>query len=96
MKPSCRFAPRIANSTAAGPRSLPVAGCWSCSHPRQTAAPEALLIGYGFAIDLLVDLIRAGLARATSERVRAGRETIEVARVKITEAGRRALAASAS
>jgi hypothetical protein len=36
-------------------------------------------------------LVRAGLATATAERVIAGSKTIEVARMRITEAGRRAL-----
>jgi hypothetical protein len=36
----------------------------------------------------MVESVRAGLASATGERVRAGGKTIEVARVRITEAGR--------
>ena len=40
----------------------------------------------------VVELVRAGLAMATVERMVAGGKSIEVARVKITEAGRRALA----
>jgi hypothetical protein len=36
--------------------------------------------------------LRDGLATATAERVVAGNRTIEIARVRITEAGRRALA----
>jgi hypothetical protein len=39
----------------------------------------------------MVELVRAA-ATATAERVVAGSRTIEVARVRITEAGRRALA----
>jgi hypothetical protein len=35
---------------------------------------------------------RSGLASATAERVVGGTQTFEVARVRITEAGRRALA----
>jgi len=35
--------------------------------------------------------VRARLATATAERVVAGSKTMEVARVRITEAGRRAL-----
>ena len=49
---------------------------------------------HGFTIKQLVDLVR--LATATSEHVRAGRLTLEVARVRITEAGRRALAPQGS
>jgi hypothetical protein len=40
----------------------------------------------------MVELVRAGLAAVTAERVVAGDKTMEVARVRITEAGRRALA----
>jgi hypothetical protein len=50
----------------------------------------ALLVRNGFSIDLLVDPIRAGLATATPEW-RMGPREIEVARVRITEAGRRVL-----
>jgi membrane carboxypeptidase/penicillin-binding protein PbpC len=49
------------------------------------------MLAHGFKIDVLVELVRAGLATATSERVVAGGRTIEVARVRITGAGRRAL-----
>jgi hypothetical protein len=49
---------------------------------------EALMLAHGFT----VALIRAGLATATPERVAMGARTIEVARVRITGAGRRALA----
>jgi hypothetical protein len=50
------------------------------------------MIAHGFTIPQLVELVRAGLATATGERVVAGSRKIEVARVRITEAGRRALA----
>jgi hypothetical protein len=46
------------------------------------------MLAHGFTIDMLVELVRAGLATATSERVVAGGRTIEVARVRITGAGR--------
>src|SRR5262245_39831231 len=52
---------------------------------------EAIMLAHGFTIELLVELINAGLASAQSERVVAGNKTIEVATVRITEAGRRAL-----
>jgi acyl-coenzyme A thioesterase PaaI-like protein len=42
----------------------------------------------------MVELIRAGLATAQAERVVAGGKTVEVARVRITDAGRRVLAES--
>ena len=45
----------------------------------------------GHTADLLVELIHARLAVAQPERMVAGGRRIEVARVSITEAGRRAL-----
>ena len=57
---------------------------------------EALLIAHGVSIVQLVGLIRSGLAAAATERAVAGRKTTEVARVKITDEGRRALAKSRS
>jgi hypothetical protein len=57
---------------------------------------EALLLAHGTTVEQMVALIRAGLASASAERVVGGGRTIEVARVRITEAGRRALAASRS
>jgi hypothetical protein len=49
------------------------------------------MLAHGFTIEQLVELVRAGLASAQAERVVAGGKSIEVARVRITEAGRRAL-----
>lgn len=43
---------------------------------------------------MMVEMIRTGLATASAERVLAGGKSIEIARVKITEAGRQALAKS--
>jgi hypothetical protein len=45
----------------------------------------------GFTAEQLLDLVHAGLATAHAERMVPGERTIEVARVRITEAGRRAL-----
>jgi hypothetical protein len=50
------------------------------------------MLAHGFSIDDIVELVRAGLATAKAERMVAGGMTIEVPRVRITEAGRRALA----
>jgi hypothetical protein len=52
---------------------------------------DALMLANGYTADLLVELIHAGLAVAQPERMVAGGRRIEVARVRITEAGRRAL-----
>jgi hypothetical protein len=53
---------------------------------------EAIMLAHGFTVAQMVELVRDGLATATAERVVAGNRTIEIARVRITEAGRRALA----
>jgi hypothetical protein len=49
------------------------------------------MLAHGFTIPQMVELVHAGLAMATGERVVAGARKIEVARVRITETGRRAL-----
>ena len=52
---------------------------------------ERLMLWHGVAVETMVDLIRAGLARAeTIKRFDRGRP-IEVARLNVTEPGRRAL-----
>jgi hypothetical protein len=53
---------------------------------------EAIMLAHGLTFPQMVELVREGLATATAERVVAGGRTIEVARVRVTEAGRRALA----
>jgi hypothetical protein len=53
--------------------------------------PEAIMLANGFTVAQLADLVRDGLASAGSERVVTGRRSEEVARMRITEAGRRAL-----
>jgi hypothetical protein len=53
---------------------------------------EAVLKAHGFTTDQLAEVVRAGLATATSQDVRAGRERMEVAVLRITDAGRQVLA----
>jgi hypothetical protein len=52
---------------------------------------EAIMIAHGFTIAQVVELVHAGVATATTECVVAGSRKIEVATVRITDAGRRAL-----
>jgi hypothetical protein len=52
---------------------------------------EAVMLAHGFTVAQMVELVRAGLASATAQRVRAGREHMEVATLRITAAGRRTL-----
>ena len=55
-------------------------------------ATEAMLEHHQIKLQLVVDLIKAGLANPRMERVRANGVTIDVARIVLTDAGRRALA----
>jgi hypothetical protein len=48
---------------------------------------EAIMFAHDFTIAQVAELVNAGLATATAERVVAGKRTIELARVRITEAG---------
>jgi hypothetical protein len=49
-------------------------------------ATETILVAHGFTIDFLVELIRASLATAKAERVVAGGRSMQVSRLRITEA----------
>jgi hypothetical protein len=54
---------------------------------------DALLgLAHGFTLDMMAGLVRERLATATLERTFAGGKPVEVTRVRITDAGRRALA----
>jgi hypothetical protein len=57
---------------------------------------EGVLRAHGVTIELIAELVHAGLATKSPERVVVGATTIEVARVRITEAGRRVLTESTS
>ena len=52
---------------------------------------EVIMLAYGFKTELLVELVNAGLATASIEGTVAGRRRVEVIRMRITAAGRRAL-----
>jgi hypothetical protein len=53
---------------------------------------EAIMLAHGFSIDMMVEIINAGLASVVTERVVAGKDRIELATLRITEAGRQVLA----
>jgi len=53
---------------------------------------EAIMQAHGFPVVLLAGLVRDGLATATTERTFAGKKPMEVTQMRITEAGRQALA----
>jgi hypothetical protein len=52
---------------------------------------EAILMAHGFALELIDGIVSAGLATATAEHTFAAGRAIEFTRVRITDAGRRAL-----
>jgi hypothetical protein len=51
----------------------------------------ARLFNHGFTARMLADLVWSGLATGHRETVRVGHRKIKVARIRITDAGRRAL-----
>src|SRR5215510_12044210 len=52
---------------------------------------EAIMLARGFTAEQMVELVHAGLATTNAERVAMGGRTIEVAKVRITDAGRSTL-----
>jgi hypothetical protein len=54
-------------------------------------ASQTLLMAHGFCVSMIIGLVNNGLATLTREKVQAGRRLIEVRKVRITAAGRRAL-----
>jgi hypothetical protein len=56
---------------------------------RRDGCTEAIMLAHGFTIAQMVELVRAGLATASAV---AGKLKLEIACVRITEAGRRAIA----
>jgi hypothetical protein len=55
---------------------------------------EVVMLANGIDLDSMVQIILEGLATETRQRTRAGREVLEVATLRITEKGRKALAAT--
>jgi hypothetical protein len=55
---------------------------------------EAIMLAHGVTIEQMVELVHAGLASATTERVIAGSRKIEVARLRIATKGRSAFGIS--
>ena len=53
---------------------------------------EAIMLAHGFTPKVIANLVDAGLATAEGSQVHAGRRPVDVVRMRITEAGRRAIA----
>jgi hypothetical protein len=75
-----------------GPRPPRVRAFEVLANCGREGCTEALMLAHGFTSEQMVELIRAGLATATTERVAAGTREMEVTKLRIMEAGRRALA----
>jgi hypothetical protein len=57
----------------------------------QQGCTGTTLFGHGFGVGMLSDLVWHGLAAGHLETVRVGYRRIKVARIRITDAGKRAL-----
>jgi len=90
--PSCRRHASSGRRPSASARRLPRPDRRRALAASHDGATEALMLAHGFTVERMVELVRAGLASATAERVVAGSRKMELATVRITEAGRRALA----
>jgi hypothetical protein len=55
------------------------------------ATEELLVLLLGFDSDMIAGLVNSGLAMARRENMKAGDRAIEVVRIRITTAGRRAI-----
>src|SRR5262249_36401835 len=55
-------------------------------------ASQASLMAHGFCVSMIAGLVKRGLATLTREKVRAGCRLVDVGKVRITAAGREALA----
>jgi hypothetical protein len=60
-------------------------------HCQPRGCTEAAMIAHGITFDTLADLVRSGLAAAYRDTVLAGHKTVKVVRLRITDAGLRAL-----
>jgi hypothetical protein len=52
---------------------------------------DAILVAHGVTASMVTSLVRDGLAIAMTEQVRASARMIEIVRVRITAAGKRAI-----
>ena len=83
MYPSRALGHRLSAEQLSALEVLADAGTWGCT--------GVMLFAYGFRINLLIGLIRDGLATTRRETMRVGTRKVRAARVWITEAGQGAL-----
>jgi hypothetical protein len=58
----------------------------------QSGATQAIMLAHGFQTAMLAGMVKAGFVTEAIDTVRAGARMIDVRRLRITEAGRKALA----
>jgi hypothetical protein len=80
------------NDIATPDRRTTLSSCHARERGRN-GATQALLSALGFDASLIADLVSHGLVTLKAEKVRAGGKLMEVAKARITDAGRDALAA---
>jgi hypothetical protein len=82
-----------AGPQGAGWGSVPTKGerCDCSMKPSPRGYTEAILLAHGFGTELLAGLVRDGLASNAPESIHAGARSVAVARLRITEAGRRTI-----
>jgi hypothetical protein len=89
-----RCRPRTPNSRQSAPGAAPsptAVGRLNCLASSPNGCSEAIMLARGFTVEQMAELVHAGLATTNAERVAMSARAIEVARVRITEAGRSAL-----
>jgi hypothetical protein len=52
---------------------------------------DLLVLAHGFNSDMIAGLVRTGLATARRESIKAGGNSVEIVRIRITDAGRKAI-----
>jgi hypothetical protein len=62
------------------------------THAGLNGVSQAFLMAHGFCVSMIAGLVKRGLATVTREKVRAGSRLVDVGKVRITAAGRDALA----
>jgi hypothetical protein len=60
--------------------------------PSRDGLTQTAMLKHGCPVEQTDELVRAGLATVSMQRIPVGNRIIEVARARITDAGRRALA----
>jgi hypothetical protein len=72
------------------PRPFPVLALEVLANSGREGCSQSLMLAHGFTFELVLALVRTGFASLRAERVISGTRTMDVIKVRITDAGRRA------